>query len=142
LRTYSASVMTSKCFYTQEYTGSWYGAVHLAGNSYFFSRFDPLNDAPTSISGHWAGLVSSYASMANIGWNMIHGRGSYGIYCSGGQAYFNNGRIPVGTYTGVHSSASGYVNANGTNAKNWASTKYSPSTNDTLGNNMGSISFN
>jgi hypothetical protein len=141
LRLYSAAVMASECSFWQGYTGNWYGSVHLGSQSYLFARYDPINDAPISIIGYWAGLVASFESMSNLGSAMVHGRGTYGIYASGGQVYFNAGRCPAGTYTGVYAASTGYVLASSVNAKNWASTKFSPSTSNAFGNNNGSVTF-
>ena len=142
VRLYMSNCMIYECVVNHTYTGNYYGGVLTAGPAHFFARYDPFNDAPISVFGHYAAASAGMGATLNIGNCFIHARGSYGAVASGNsQMYFNGGRCGVGTYTGVRAQNGGYIMAASTVAKNYASTQYSPSVSDTNGNSMAAITF-
>lgn len=141
IRLWQASVATDTCVFEHTTTSSYYAAVHPTPNSVFYARSTPQIDAPITAIGYYAALTAPYNAYCNTGWMSLLGRGTYGIWCAGGKIYFNFGRVAVGTPTGVYSANSGYVFAGSVNAKNWATTKFSPSATNTIGNNAAYITF-
>lgn len=87
------------------------------------------------------GLTLRDGCNANIPYGHWHGT-TRGVYCLGSRFDASNCGVAVGPSTaGMYAGKNGYIYAAGVAATNFAATKWSPATTDTLGNNMGAITF-
>lgn len=108
----------------------------------FLDRKATVFTSSTNCGIGYNGLTALNSSSWYAGYSYFCGtyRGVYTY--QGCDITLSNCFIAVGpSSVGVYAGRGSYIYASGRAAYNWASTKWSPSTTDTLGNNMGAITF-
>lgn len=138
--TAGAAIQLQQCVFRHSTASSYYGAMGIVSNSYVGS----LGSAVSTFLGKYMALsLNSNCYFEMLYATILSSSGQTGIRAVfGANAYADYCNICVGTGTGAYSGNGSEMRFFSTNGINFATTKFSPATTDTLGNSNGFITFN